>query len=116
MGEWYNEDTLATFEADLDDDLNLENLKNCVDALSDIGADVDFRVGEEDVSLFVNNITIKTAEEFDRFVNLCVELDHVTEGKCGFMLEFVDTSITDACVLQIELGDNGTYSVYLATV
>ena len=115
-GEWYNEDTLATFEADLDDDLNLENLKNCVDALSAIGADVDFRVGEKDVSLFVNNITIKTAEEFERFVKLCIELDRATDGKCGFMLEFVDTSRTDARVLQIELGDNGTYSVCLATV
>ena len=113
-GEWYNEDTLATFEADLDDALNLENLKNCVDGLSAVGAGVDFRVGEKDVSLFVNNITIKTTEEFERFVKLCIELDQVTDGKCGFMLEFVDTSDTDARVLQIELGDNGTYSVWMA--
>ena len=115
-GEWYNEDTLVTFEADIDDALNLENLKNCVDGLSAIGADVDFRVGEKDVSLFVNTITIKTTEEFERFVKLCIELDRATDGKCGFMLEFVDTSNTDARVLQIELDYNGTYSVYLATV
>lgn len=115
-GEWYNEDTLVTFEADIDDALNLENLKNCVDDLSAIGADVDLRVGEKDVSLFVNNITIKSTEEFERFVKLCIELDRATDGKCGFMLEFVDTSRTDARVLQIELGDNGTYSVCLATV
>ena len=115
-GEWYNEDTLITFEADIDDALNLENLKNCVDELSAIGADVDLRVGDKDVSLFVNNITIKSTEEFERFVKLCIELDRATDGKCGFMLEFVDTSGADARITQIDLDDNDGYSVWMATI
>jgi hypothetical protein len=115
-GEWYNEDALVTFEADLDDALNLANFQNSVDGLSAIGADVDFRVGTEEVSLFVNSITIKTAEEFENFVKLCTELDRVTNGRCVFMLEFVDTSAADVRVLQIELDDNGAYSVWMANV
>ena len=115
-GEWYNEDTLVAFEADIADTLNLANLKNCVDGLSAIGADIDFRVGDKDVSLFVNNIIIKTSEALERFVKYCIELDSVTNGRCGFMLEFVDTSAADVRVLQIELDDNGAYSVWMANV
>ena len=114
--EWYNEDTLATFEADLDGTFNLESLENCVNGLVAAGADVDFRVGEKEVSLFINNMMIKTTEEFEHFAELCIDLNRITEGKCGFMLEFVDTSGADARITQIDLDDNDGYSVWMATI
>ena len=115
-GEWYNEDTLVTFEADLDGTFDIESLKKCVDGFAVIGADVDFRVGEKDVSLFINNMTIKTTEKFEHFAELCIDLNRITEGKCGFMLEFVDTSGADARITQIDLDDNDGYSVWMATI
>jgi hypothetical protein len=115
-GEWYNEDNLITFEGEIKDVLNLEDLKKCVAELSALGADVDFKVDAEEISLFVNNMTINAIDTFDCFVKLCLELDRVTDGKCGFMLEFVDTSDTDTRVLLIDLDDNGAYSVWMANV
>lgn len=115
-GEWYNEDNLITFEGEIKDVLNLEDLKKCVAELSALGADVDFKVDAEEISLFVNNMTIKAIDTFDCFVKLCLELDRVTDGKCGFMLEFVDISDTDTRVLLIDLDDNGAYSVWMANV
>lgn len=115
-GEWYSEDTLVTFEADLDATVDIENLKKCVDGFFSVGADVDFRVCEKEISLFINNMTINTTEKFERFIELCIELNRITNGQCGFMLEFVDTSGSDARIMQIDLGDNGEYSIWIATI
>lgn len=113
-GEWYNEDNLITFEGEIKDVLNLEDLKKCVAELSALGADVDFRVDKEEISLFVNNMTIKTSDTFNCFIKFCLELKRVTAGTCGFMLEFVDTSDAEARIMQIDLNDNGGYSVWMA--
>ena len=113
-GEWYNEDTLIAFESSVKDILNLVELKKCVEELDKLGADIDFRTDSEEISLFVNNMTIKNTDTFDCFVRLCLELDRVTDGKCEFMLEFIDTNDVDARIMQIELGDRGAYSVWMA--
>ena len=115
-GEWYNEDTLIAFESSANDILNLVELKKCVEELAKLGADVDFRTDSEEISLFVNNMTIKTMDTFDCFVKLCLELDRITDGTCDFMLEFVDTSDAEARIMQINLDGNGGCSVWMAKI
>jgi hypothetical protein len=61
-------------------------------------------------------MTINTTEKFERFIELCIELGRITNGQCGFMLEFVDASGSDARIMQIDLGDNGEYSIWMANV
>jgi hypothetical protein len=115
-GEWYNEDSLVAFEGSVADVLNLEDLKKCVAELSALGADVDFRVDKEEISLFVNNMTIKTSDTFACFMDLCMDIDRLTNGNSSFMLEFADTSDADARVMMIELDNSGEYVVSIVAV
>lgn len=115
-GAWYNEDSLVAFEGSVADVLNFEDLKKCVEELSALGADVDFRVNKEEISLFVNSMTIKTADTFACFMDLCKDIDRLTNGNSSFMLEFVDTTDADARVMMIELANSGEYVVSLAAV
>lgn len=115
-GIWYNEDTLVAFGGSTSEVLNLEDLKTCVTAFSALGADVDFRIEGDEITFYVNDMTIKTVAEFERFVDLCKEVQRLTHGDAGFILEFVDMSDAEAQVMIVDLDDNGTSTVGVASI
>lgn len=102
-GEWVSEDTAVVFDADVTEDMDVEAIKSCAKDYADMGADVDF--DEDALVLFVNYISLRSADDIKRFVDIYNALDRATCGKCGHMAEFVDKTESDARVMIIDFDE-----------
>jgi hypothetical protein len=110
-GEWVSEDTAVVFNDDVTEDMDIEGIKKCARDFADMGADIDF--DDETLELYVNYITLRSADDIKQFIDIYNALDRATCGKCGYIAEFADKTQADARVLVIEFEDNKpTYKLF----
>jgi hypothetical protein len=110
-GEWVSEDTAVVFNDDVTEDMDVEGIKKCARDFADMGADIDF--DDETLELYVNYITLRSADDIKQFIDIYNALDRATCGKCGYIAEFADKTQADARVLVIEFEDNKpTYKLF----
>ena len=113
-GEWISEDTAVVFDDDVTEDMDVEAIKKCAHDFADIGADVDF--DEKKLILFVNCITLRSADDIKRFIDIYNALDRATCGKCSYILEFVDKTQADARILELDFDVQGKSIIKVTSV
>ena len=75
---------------------------------------VDF--DEDALVLFVNYITLRSADDIKRFVDIYSALDKATCSKCGCMAEFADKTQADVRVMKINLDEQGNCAFEIIAV
>ena len=113
-GEWVSEDTSVVFDDDITDGMDADAIKKCVSEYIAMGADVDF--DEENMSFYLNYITLKSAKDVEKFVEIYNELNRATCGKCSYIAEFADKSADDVRVMIIDFKENEEYSIEITEI
>lgn len=117
-GTWSTEDTCVVFDDNLTETMNAEQIKRCADVYASLGenADVQFCADDDGISLFVNYLCLNTKADFEKFIETSQQLLAATDGKAGFMAQFVCSDKPDTQVLLIDIADDGSATVTKAAI
>ena len=69
----------------------------------------------EELSFYLNNLSIHTSKEFEKFVRLTGELIRLMRGQCDTYAELVDWSASHSRILKVDFTERGDYSMTLAS-
>lgn len=77
---------------------------------------ITFCRDEEGIEFYVNNVTLETKADFERYIALCSNLIRATEGQCSMLTQFVDFSLDDARTIDLDFDVDGNCTVKMASV
>ena len=116
VGVWNNDDIMVSIGNEIKEEYDIEEIKKCAEDYKSMCCEVQFDLTEEDVELYVKNVTLRNYEEIEKYASICKRLHRATNGDCSMLEHFVDTTGPDVSILYIWFNDDGDYDISIEKI
>lgn len=115
-GTWRTPQTAVIWDVAWPEGVNRKRITEIAQELSTLSEMDNISIDENSISLYINNVMLHGKKDLQKYIELCTELNELTDGDCCFVEEFEDFDSLNPRILRMETGKDGEWKFQIAEV